>query len=115
MNIDPELTQAFNSKPRVDIHSIKKMTPGQMDSVKSYGSQAENLLKNKEFALFVHHFKFELTDELSNISGHTDADDRKRVSIAHNINGIDKFIASLRQAVWFKDRVVSIQNAPLEK
>lgn len=110
MIIDDEMTQAFNAKPRVDINSIKKMTPGQLDSVKVYGSSAENLLKNKDFALFVHHFKFDLADELASIKGHTIEDNFKRVSIAHNIAGIDKFVGSLQSAVFYKNRVVSQQS-----
>jgi hypothetical protein len=110
MLINDELTQAFNQKPRVDINSIKKMSPGQLDSVKTYGSGAENLLKNKDFALFVHHFKFDLANELSEIKGHADEDNHKRISIAHNLSGIDKFVASLHKAVYFKNSAVSIQS-----
>jgi hypothetical protein len=114
MIIDEDLTQAFNAKPRVDINNIKKMSPGQLDSVKTYGSAAENLLRNKDFSLFVHHFKFDLANELANIVGHTPEDNAKRISIAHNLTGIDKFVTSLKSAVYFKDRAVSIQTAPTE-
>lgn len=110
MIIDKELTEAFNTKPRVDINNIKKMSPSQLDSVKVYGSAAENLLKNKDFALFVHHFKFDLADELASIKGHTADDNCKRVSIAHNLAGIDKFVASLQSAVFYKTRVVNLQS-----
>jgi hypothetical protein len=115
MIIDDELTQAFNQKPKLDINKIKKMTPGQLDQIKAYGSGAENLLANKDFALFVHHFKFDLADELSGINGHTPEDNCKRVALAHNIAGVDKFVASLQRAVYFKNSAVSIQNAPAEK
>jgi len=110
MIIKEELTDAFNAKPRVNINNIKTMTPSQLDNVKSYGSQAENLLNNKEFALFVHHFKFEMADELSAVSGHTADDNCKRVSIAHNIAGVDRFVAMLQRAVFYKNKVVSSQN-----
>jgi hypothetical protein len=114
MLIDEELTQAFNAKPRIDINKIKTMSPGQLDAVKVYGSGAENLLANKDFALFIHHFKFDIANELSGINGHTSDDNCKRVALAHNIAGIDKFVSSLQRAVYFKNSAVSLQNAPTE-
>ena len=112
--IDPELTRAFNAKPKLDINNLKKMTPSQKDGVKTYGSAAENLLANKDFALFVHHFKFDLADELSSITGHTVDDNARRISIANNLAGIDKFVAQLQRAVWFKGKVVTLQNEPTQ-
>jgi hypothetical protein len=112
--IDEELTQAFNQKPKLDINKIKTMSPSQLDAIKVYGSGAENLLKNKDFALFIHHYKFDLADELSGINGHTPEDNCKRVALAQMITGIDKFVASLQRAVYYKNRAVSIQNAPTE-
>ena len=114
MLINDELTQAFNQKPRVDINSIKKMSPGQLDGVKVYGSGAENLLKNKDFALFIHHYKFDLANELSEIKGYSEEDNQRRLSIAHNLSGIDKFVASLHRAVYFKNSAVS-QQSPVTK
>ena len=114
MIINDELTAAFNAKPKIDINKIKTMSPGQLDAIKTYGSGAENLLANKDFALFVHHFKFDVADELSGINGHTEEDNCKRVALAHNISGIDKFVANLQRAVYYKNRAVSIQNAPTE-
>lgn len=114
MIVDDELTAAFNAKPRIDINKIKTMSPSQLDAIKVYGSGAENLLANKDFALFVHHFKFDLADELSGINGHTTEDNCKRVALAHNISGIDKFVASLQRAAYYKNKAVSLQQAPLE-
>ena len=90
------------------------MTPGQLDQIKAYGSTAENLLANKDFALFLHHFKFDTADELSSIAGHMPEDNSKRIALAHNIAGVDKFVASLQRAVYFKNKAVSIQNTPQE-
>ena len=115
MIIDPDLTQAFNQKPRVDINSIKKMTPGQLDNLKVYGTAAENLLTNKDLALFIHHFKFDLADELASIKTHTPDDNLKRIAIANQFTGVDKFIASLQSAVWYKNRAISIQTAGSEE
>jgi hypothetical protein len=114
MIIDDELTQAFNAKPRTDINTIKKMTSAQLDQVKAYGSNAEALLKNKDFALFVHHFKFDMAAELTNINGHTPEDNARRVSIAHNIAGIERFVDSLQRAVFYKNQAVTHQNRPAE-
>ena len=50
MIINEELTAAFNAKPKIDINKIKTMSPGQLDAIKTYGSGAENLLANKDFA-----------------------------------------------------------------
>jgi hypothetical protein len=108
--INEELTAAFNAKPRVDINNIKKMTPGQLDQVKVYGSTAENLLKNKDFALFVHHFKFEISDQVSSINGHTEEDNACRLSLVHNIAGMNKFVEFLQNAVRFKNTAVNLQS-----
>lgn len=114
MIINEELTAAFNAKPKIDINKIKTMSPSQLDAIKVYGSGAENLLMNKDFALFVHHYKFDIADELSGINGHTPEDNCKRVALAQMIAGIDKFVASLQRAVYYKNRAVSIQTAPTE-
>jgi hypothetical protein len=115
MIIDQDLTLAFNQKPRVDINSIKKMTPAQLDNLKVYGTAAENLLTNKDLALFIHHFKFDLADELASIKTHTAEDNLKRIAISNQFTGVDKFIASLQTAVWYKNRAVSIQNNAVEE
>ena len=110
MIIDQELTAAFNAKPKVDINKIRTMSAAQLDQVKSYGSAAENLLKNKDFALFVHHFKFELADEISSIKQYSNEDDSKRIALCQHLVGIDKFVGSLQQAVYYKNRAVSQQT-----
>ena len=51
MIINDEMTEAFNARVQVDLNKLKTMTPAQLDRVKSYGSAAENLLANKDFAL----------------------------------------------------------------
>lgn len=115
MFIDPELTEAFNAKPKLDINRIKTMTPAQLDNVKHYGSAAENLLLNKDFALFVHHYKFDLMDEIGNVKGYTEEDNSKRVALSQHLVSIEKFVANLQQAVYYKNRVVRQQSLPEEK
>ena len=107
--INDDAIDAFNKRLTVDLNNIKKMSPQQLDRVKDMGSQAENLLKNKEFAYFVHTFKFECVDVLTEISTHTEADNAQRVAISNQLAGIDGFIKSLKRAIYFKNRVVSQQ------
>jgi hypothetical protein len=101
---------AFNNRLTVDLNNIRKMTPAQLDKVKMNGSKAENLLANKDFAQFVHTFKFERMDTIADITGHTELDNDTKVALLNQIAGIDEFIKSLRRAVYFKDRVVSQQS-----
>jgi phosphoribosylcarboxyaminoimidazole (NCAIR) mutase len=105
--IDPSTIEAFNSRLTVDLNSIKKMTPSQLDAVKHYGSQAEALLKNRDLALFIHHFKFEVADTMSSISGHTQEDNARRVALSNELRGIDQFIATLQRAVYMKNMAVT--------
>jgi hypothetical protein len=105
--IDPQTIEAFNSRLTVDLNNIKKMTPSQLDAVKHYGSQAEALLKNRDLALFIHHFKFEVADTMSSISGHTQDDNARRVALSNELRGIDQFIATLQRAVYMKNKAVT--------
>jgi hypothetical protein len=105
--IDPAVIEAFNNRPRVNVSTIKSLTPAERDRVVVHGSGAENLLKNKDFAQFVHQFKFELADELSAIKGHTEEDNNKRIAVANQLVGIEGFVASLQRAVYMKSRAVT--------
>ena len=113
--IDNEVIDAFNARPRVDLNNIKTMSATEADRVKTWGTQAETLLSNRDFALFVHQFKFEMTDLLMEFKGHTAEDDRARVAIAHNLAGVDAFVSMLKRAKYFKDKVVSLQTAKLQE
>lgn len=112
--IEQETIQAFNSRLNVDLNNIKKMTPGQLDAVKHYGSQAEALLKNKDLALFIHHFKFEVADALSAISSHAPEDNARRVALSNELRGIDQFIATLQRAVYMKTKAVNLQTTKVQ-
>ena len=111
--IENNVVEAFNNRLTIDLNNIKKMTPGQLDRVKELGSQAENLLKNKDFAYFVHTFKFECVDVLTEINTHTEADNAQRVAVSNQLAGIDGFIKSLKRAVYFRNRVVSQQSGQM--
>ncbi len=108
--INDDAIDAFNKRLTVDLNNIKKMSPQQLDRVKDMGSQAENLLKNKDFAYFVHGFKFERVDALSEIPGHTPEDNALRVAISNQLSGLDEFVKTLKRAVYFRNRVVSQQT-----
>jgi len=111
--IENDVVEAFNKRMTVDLNNIKSMTPAQLDRVKDMGSQAENLLKNKEFAYFVHTFKFERLDVLTDIAGHSEEDNSLRVALSNQLTGVDEFVKSLKRAVYFKNRVVSQQTGQL--
>lgn len=110
--IDEDVVAAFNSRVTVDFNNYKKFTPAQRDRAKSYGSDAEALLKNRDLALFVHHFKFDLADSLITITGHTADDNARRVAVSNQLSGIDAFIASLKRAVIMKNRIIEWENSP---
>jgi hypothetical protein len=103
--INEDTVEFYNSRLTYDLNSIKKLTPSQQDRVRHYGSQAEALLKSKDLAMFVHHFKFELLDTLSGVRGHTEDDNRQRVALSNELAGIDSFITSLKKAVYIKNKL----------
>ena len=100
-----DVVNAYNSRLTVDMSQPSKLTPAQKDRVRNYGSQAENLLKNRDLAMFVHHFKFTIADELSNIRGHSVEENAQRIALSHQLAGIDSFVNSLKSAVYLKNRV----------
>jgi len=112
--IDDSTVEAFNTRFNVDMNNYKKFTPAQRDQVKKYGSDAEALLKNRELALFVHHFKFDLADSLITITGHSPDDNSRRVATANQLAGMDAFIASLKRAVVMRNRIIEWENAQRE-
>ena len=111
--INDNTVEFYNNRLTVDLSNINKLTPAQQDRVRHYGSQAEALLKNKDLAMFVHHFKFEYADTLASIRGHTPDDNMQRVSLCNELAGIDSFITSLKRAVYLKNKLGNT-NVPEE-
>lgn len=109
--ISEDAIEAYNTRLTVDVNNIKKLTPSQRDTVKSYGSQAEALLKNRDFAMFVHHYKFEVTDSLANLSGHSQDDNTQRIALCNNLSGMDGFVTSLKRAIYYKNKVVQFEQS----
>lgn len=113
--INDEAINAFNNRLTANLNNIKTMTPAQLDRVKTIGTAAENLLQNKDFALFIHQFKFEKTDALIDIKGHSADDNMLRIAVSNQLSGIDDFIAQLQKAVFIKNRVVTQQQKDTEE
>ena len=110
--IEDTTIEAFNTRFTVDLNNYKKFTPAQRDQAKKYGSDAEALLKNRELALFVHHFKFDLADGLIMIQGHSADDNSRRVAVANQLTAMDAFIATLKRAVMMRNRIVEWESDP---
>ena len=110
--IDNNIIDFYNSRLTVDVSQPSKLTPSQRDQVRHYGSIAEGLLKNKDLALFVHHFKFSLADELAGIRSHTLDDNTRRIAISNELAGIDSFVNSLKRAVYLKNRIGNTTEVP---
>ena len=108
--IDTETVESFNTRLTVDTSNISRLTPSQRDQIKHYVSQAEALLKNRDLAMFVHHYKFELADNLTNITGHTEIDNITRIAQANYLSGIDGFVTSLKRAVYHKNKILAWEN-----
>jgi hypothetical protein len=109
--ISEEAIDAYNRRLTVDMSNPKKLTPSQRDAVKQYGSQAEALLKHRDLAMFIHHFKFEINDAMIGIRSHTEDANAERIALANQLSGIDAFINSLKSAVYKKNMMLKIENA----
>lgn len=112
--LTPEAVDAFNTRLTANLNNIKTMTAGEQDRVKSHGSAAEALLKNKDLALFVHQWKFEILDQLTEVSGHTADENARRVALTNQLAGMESFVASLKRAVYLKNKVVTQQSKAAE-
>ena len=112
--INDDVMEAWDNRAAANINNIKTMTPSQLDRVKTIGSAAENLLKNRDFVLFVRQFQLESVDTLVEVKSHTTEDNNARIAIANQLGGIDNFISLLRRQVYLKDRVVTQQNNSAE-
>lgn len=109
--ISEEAIDAYNSRLTLDLSQLSKLTTSQKDRVRHYGSQAEVLLKNRDLAMFVHHFKFSLADELAGIRSHNPDDNARRIALSNELAGIDNFVNSLKRAVYLKNRVGTTEES----
>jgi hypothetical protein len=67
-------------------------------------------MKNRDLAMFIHHFKFEVNDALANIRTHTTEANAERVALANQLAGIDSFINTLKSAVYKKNVMVKTES-----
>lgn len=112
--IQDDIVEAYNNRLTANLTNIKTMTPSQLDRVKQIGSAAENLLKNKDFILFVRQFQIESVDTLTEIKSHTDEDNALRIAVSNQLSGIDSFIGLLKRQVFLKNKVVTQQQVAEE-
>jgi len=112
--ISEDAVDAYNKRLTLDTSNPKKLTPGQRDAVKSYGSLAEALLKNRDLAMFVHHFKFEVNDQLANIRNHTPEANCERIAFANQLSGIDSFVNTLKSAVYKRNKLIASESGNTE-
>ena len=110
--IEKDTIDFYNSRLTVDISQPSKLTTSQKDQIRHYGSIAEALLKNKDLAMFVHHFKFSLADDLASIRSHTLDDNTRRIALSNELAGIDNFVNSLKRAVYLKNRIGNTNIVP---
>jgi hypothetical protein len=110
--INEDTIEFYNNRLTVDVSQPSKLTASQKDQVRHYGSQAEALLKNKDLAIFVHHFKFSLADELASIRSHQPDDNARRIALSNELAGIDNFVNSLKRAVYLKNRIGNTNEVP---
>jgi len=110
--IEQDTIEFYNSRLTLDISQPSKLTTSQKDQIRHYGSLAEGLLKNKDLAMFVHHFKFSLADDLASIRSHQPDDNARRIAISNELAGIDNFVNSLKRAVYLKNRIGNTNQVP---
>lgn len=113
--ISEEAIEAYNTRLTVDVSQVSQLTASQRDTVKSYGSQAEALLKNRDLAQFIHHYKFMLADIQSEMGSHSPDANSERIAIANQLAGISGFVNSLKRAVYYKNKVLTWEQNPRDE
>lgn len=109
--ISEDAVEAYNRRLTVDTSNPKKLTTSQRDAVKQYGSIAESLLTNRDLAMFIHHFKFEVNDAMANIRSHNEEANAERIALANQLSGIDSFVNTLKSAIYKKNVLIKAETA----
>ena len=109
--IEQDIVDAFSNKLAANLNDIKRMSTAQLDRVKTIGSQAENILANRDFVLFVRQFQLETLDAITDIKGHSEQDNNLRVALSNQLSGMEGFIEVLKRAKYMKNRVVTQQTS----
>jgi hypothetical protein len=110
--IEQEAIEAYNSRITATLGTLNRLSTSQQDAVKSHGSRAEALLKNHDLVMFIHQYRFEVTDALAGIQSHDPDSNARRIALSNQLTGIDAFVATLQRAVYMKNRVVTEQEGP---
>mgnify|MGYP003346892556 FL=1 len=110
--INEDSIEFYNTRLTVDYTQTKNLSAIQKDKIRVHGSQAENLLKNKDLAMFIHQYKFEVADQLAGIRSHTPDDNALRIALSNELAGIDNFVNSLKRAVYYKNKVGNSEIEP---
>jgi hypothetical protein len=113
--ISEEAVEAYNKRLTVDTSNPKKLTPSQRDAVKNYGSIAESMLTNRDLAMFIHHFKFEVNDAMANIRTHSTEANAERIALANQLSGIDSFVNTLKSAVYKKNVLIRSESTDTQQ
>jgi len=106
--------EAFNTRSTVNVNNIKTMTVSELDRIKTHGMEAEALMRNRSLVLFIHQSKFDISDQLAAILGHSEEDNNRRIALSNQLAGLEKFVDTLKQAVYYRNLVVKQQNAPAD-
>ena len=86
--INEDVVEAFNNR-LVSATELSKLSPASADRVKQLGSAAENLLKSRDFVLFVRQFQLENMDSLVEVTGYSAEDNERRIALANHFNAMD--------------------------
>ena len=110
--INDEVVESYNARLTFDYTNTSKLTNTQKDKIRHYGSLAEALIKNRDLAMFIHHYKFEIADQLAGLRGHTIEDNNQRIALSNELVGIDGFVNSLKRAVYYKEKLGKVELTP---
>lgn len=110
--INEHSIEFYNNRLTLDYTKMKDLSPSQMDTIRNYGSQAETLMKNRDLAMFIHHYKFDIADQIANIRGHSPEDNQLRIALSNELTGIDNFINTLKRAVYLKSKIGNSKIEP---
>lgn len=106
--------EAFNTRFKANVNTIKTLPVSKLDALKALGSEAEALLLNRNFALAIHTTKFNITDAISDIGSHSADDNSKRIALTNQLAGLDALVNTLKESVYLKNKIVEHQNKPRE-
>jgi hypothetical protein len=99
---------AHNNK--INATNVAKLTKEQQDQLITTGSAAESLMANNDLAVFVTSLKFDIATELGQMTGHSEEINNKRIALANELAGLERFVDQLRYAANLKERLVTLQK-----